>query len=298
MTEEVRDVILDEGQEEETFAFQEEEKRNTHAKLKRKQASTQGRETTSAKGLTDMIKTYTKKVPSNLNMPDRNLVKARWEKTMQELKEFCDKKNNVVESTQDLVHSTVTDNMTEEQAGAMNRFEAKLLAEIEANNAKYDYYVLHFATEVSPFLPPSPQMFMQPPQQVVGGHKVFNPASETHPGYLQKDFRPTECSEWKGRFEAYLADGKMANKDLTIDIIKQVFNRLLDDHWKHRLGDKMEEVKTKEDIFKLIEKELEITHPIMKRRTDRVLQHDPEARGLLQRLLQGSGEARKRKSSV
>ncbi len=197
MTEEVRDVILDEGggQEEETFAFQEVEKKNAHAKLKKKLSSTRGRETTSTKGLTYMIDTYNRKGPSNLNMPDRNLVKARWEKTMQELKEFCDKKNNIVESIMDLVHSTVTDNMTEEQSGAMERFETKLLAEIAANNDKYDHYVLHFATEVSPFLPPAPQMFMQPPPQMVGGHKAFNPASETHPGVLQKDFRPTECSE-------------------------------------------------------------------------------------------------------
>ena len=52
MTEEVREIILDDGQEEETFAFEEKEKRNAHAKLKRKQASVLGRETTAAKGLT------------------------------------------------------------------------------------------------------------------------------------------------------------------------------------------------------------------------------------------------------
>merc|ERR1712239_67226 len=196
MTEEVRDVILEEGggqpdrgQEEETFAFQEAEKKNTHAKLKKKLSSTKGRETTTTKGLTDMIESYNKKGSSNLNMPDRNLVKARWEKTMQELKEFCDKKNDIVESILDLVHSTVTDNMTEEQSGAMERFETKLLAEIAANNDKYDHYVLKFSTEVEPFLPPIPQMFMQPPPQMVGhGGKAFNPASETHPGVLQKDF--------------------------------------------------------------------------------------------------------------
>ncbi len=97
MTEEPRDVILDEGegqtdrgQEEEVFAFQEAEKKTTHAKLKKKLSSIKGRETTTAKGMTDMVESYSKKGPSTLKMPDRNLVKARWEKTMQELREFCE----------------------------------------------------------------------------------------------------------------------------------------------------------------------------------------------------------------
>ena len=52
-----------------------------------------------------------------------------------------------------------------------------------------------------------------------------------------------------------------------METVKMVFDRLLDNHWKHRLGHKIEDVKSREDIFKLMEKELEITYPIMKRRT-------------------------------
>ena len=185
---------------------------------------------------------------------------------MEELGKFCEKKNALVESIQDLVHKTVTATMTPEQTGAMNRFEARLMKEVEVNNAKYDEMVLHFATQVEPMLPANPQMFMQPPQQI-RGYKEFNPSSETHPGFLQKDFTPTECSEWKRRFEAYLADGKMSGKELPINTVKMVFDRLMDDHWKHRIGHKLEGVKSKGDIFKLMDKELEITYPIMKRRT-------------------------------
>ena len=199
MSEEDREILLDDDQEEEVFAFQDEKMRNEHAMLKRKQASALGRETTAALELTKMIKKNADKGPSNLTMPERNLMKARWEKTMDELNKFCEKKNALVESIQDLVHKTVTNTMTAEQTGAMNRFEAKLMAEVEVNNAKYDEWVLHFATQVEPFLPPNPQMLMQPPQQI-RGHKEFNPSSETHPGFLQKEFTPTECSEWKRRF--------------------------------------------------------------------------------------------------
>ena len=61
MTEEATEIILDDGQEEEVFAFGEEKMRNEHAMLKRKQASALGRETGAVKGLTKMIKTNKEK---------------------------------------------------------------------------------------------------------------------------------------------------------------------------------------------------------------------------------------------
>ena len=211
MADEDREVLFDEDQEEEVFAFQDEHMRNEHAMLKRKQVAALGRETTAALELTA--------------------------------------------------------SMSPEQTGAMNRFKASLMAEIEVNYAKYDEWVLHFAKEVEPYLPANPQMLMQPPHQQIRGHKEFNPSSETHPGFLQKDFTPTECSEWKRRFEAYLADGKMSGKELPMETVKMVFDRLMDNHWKHRIGHKIEGVSSKEEIYKLMDKELEITYPIMKRRT-------------------------------
>ena len=78
MSEEDREVLLDEDQEEEVFAFQDEHMRKEHAMLKRKQVAALGRETTAALELTKMIKKNMKKGASNLSMPERNLMKARW----------------------------------------------------------------------------------------------------------------------------------------------------------------------------------------------------------------------------
>ena len=155
--------------------------------------------------------------------------------------------------------------MTAEKTEALDRFESRLMREIEVNNAKYDEMVIHFATQVEPLLPPNPQIYMQPPQQI-RGFKELNPSSETNPGYLQKDMSPTEVSEWKRRYEAYLEDGTNAGQKPTLSTIKRVFDRLMNDHWKHRIGHKLEDVRSKDDIYDLMDRELEITFPIMGRR--------------------------------
>ena len=263
------EVLLDEGHEvEEVFSFEDESQRNQYAQIRRKQASALGRENTAAKDLVKLIKKNSERGAANLTSGERNLMKGRWERTMEELNKFRDKKNIVVEEIQEMVHKTVTDNMSPEQSAAMDRFEAKLMEEIQINNSKHEAYILQFTSEVEPFLPVNRQVVMSAPQQVqVRGYKEFNPSPETHPGYLQKDLTPTEVSDWKRRCEAYLTDGKMSGKELPMETVKSIFDRLMDDHWKHRLAHKIEKVTSKEDIYVLIEKELEITFPIMKRRT-------------------------------
>ena len=119
MTEEDGEVLLDEGQEvEEVFTFEDESMRNEHAQIKRKQVSALGRETSAALELSKMMKKNKERGPSNLTMAERNLMKARWERTMEELNKFRERKNLLVEDIQDLVHKTVTDSMTPEQTVA------------------------------------------------------------------------------------------------------------------------------------------------------------------------------------
>ena len=105
---------------------------------------------------------------------------------------------------------------------------------------------------------------MQPPQQIRG--KEFNPSAETSPGVLQKDMRPTEVTEWKCRFHAYLEDGTQQGQKVTLKTTKRVLERLCDEHWKNRIGHKLEGADSWEEISNLMDIEMEITFPIMGRR--------------------------------
>ena len=66
-----------EGQEEQKFVFEKEEMENEHVQLNRRQAACLGRETTAALELNRLIKKNMERGPSNLSMPERNLVKVK-----------------------------------------------------------------------------------------------------------------------------------------------------------------------------------------------------------------------------
>ena len=72
-----------------------------------------------------------------------------------------------------------------------------------------------------------------------------------------------EVREWKHRFNAYLEDGSTTGQKATLKTTNRVFERVLDDHWKNRLSHKLEGADSWEDIEDLMDRELEITYPIM-----------------------------------
>ena len=116
-----------------------------------------------AKELTELIKKQMERGPHNLSMPEKNLYKAKWEKTMEDLKEINKKKNDLVDEILALLHKTIKPNMPKPELEAVDKMEAKLMEEITSNNHRHEELVLHFAEQSQPLLPPNPQAYMQPP---------------------------------------------------------------------------------------------------------------------------------------
>ena len=89
---------------------------------------------------------------------------------------------------------------------------------------------------------------------------------ETSPGILHKDMRPTEVTEWKRRFLSYLEDGTQTGHKVTLKVTKRQLERLCDEHWKNRIGHKLEEAGTWDEINRIMDIEMEVMYPIMGRR--------------------------------
>ena len=95
--EEVVEPAANADQEETRFVFSQEDMETEHVQLKRRQAVQVRKETMAAKELTELIKKQMERGPHNLSMPEKNLYKAKWEKTMDDLKEINKKKNDLVD---------------------------------------------------------------------------------------------------------------------------------------------------------------------------------------------------------
>ena len=92
-SEEVGEPAANAGQEETRFMFNQDAMETEHVQLKRRQAAQVRKETMAANELKEVIKKQMERGPLNLSIPDRNLYKAKWEKTMDDLRDINKKKN-------------------------------------------------------------------------------------------------------------------------------------------------------------------------------------------------------------
>ncbi len=127
-------------EEEETFrlTFEDPAMETNHVRIKRTIAYQKKRETTTIRELDDDIRKAKEKGPSKMSVVARNLLKAKIEAAVEELRGTKLKKNELLDSIYDQLQLTVTHDMITEDLNRVERAEGKLEEERGDNNAKYE----------------------------------------------------------------------------------------------------------------------------------------------------------------
>ena len=114
-------------------------------------------------------------------------------------------------------------------------------------------------------MPPPPA----PSHYALGG-KEFTPNASMDPGLLTRENSPVEIREWVRRFQDYLRDGLRSGDQPSCQLIKrQVLNKM-DDFYHSRLEAQVVSAEGKDWKYfeELIWAEVEVIHPLMRRRDD------------------------------
>merc|ERR1712059_143398 len=109
-----------------------------HVRLRHQISAQKRKETIQEKELKKAVKTNEERGAMNVSTTERNLMKAKAECCMEDLKTSRSRKNELLDAIVELLHRTVKAKMTKGQLEKLDKAEEKVEAERAACNTRYE----------------------------------------------------------------------------------------------------------------------------------------------------------------